>query len=120
MPKVKFAARAFVLGIFVLSFTACGKYGGREQVPVRDAGSATAYLIDRTDWVLRVREELLDRNLSRPSDGQRIRFNGQPVYVRSGAKILAWRCDGEWDYDEVYFDSSKNFKPKPVSTLCQG
>ncbi len=104
-----------------LFLTSCGQYGGRDvartQVATEPGSPSIGYLIDRSDWVLGVREELVIENRDSPSTGVLVRFDGRPVFVPSGSKILAWKCDGRWVIEEVYVDGQR-FDTPTLAPSC--
>jgi hypothetical protein len=100
--------------------TSCGQYAGRDEVPtvLSEANApTTGYLIDRSDWVLGVREELLVENRDRPSTGVLVRFDGRSIFVPSGSKILAWKCGGHWIKGEIYVDGQR-FDTPTLAPSC--
>ena len=102
--------------------TSCGQYGGRDVVRTQSAAEQPGsprigYLIDRSDWELRVREELVVENRDGPSMGDPVRFDGRPIFVPSGSKILAWKCDGRWVTEDVFVDGQR-FDTPTLAPSC--
>lgn len=105
-----------------LLLASCGEYGGRERIPIPDQrtstqGVKTGYLIDRVDWILGVDEELLVENRHTPTEGRQITFDGQSVFVETGSKIIAWRCNNGWAYREIFIDHQR-FKVPDFAPGC--
>lgn len=112
-----------ILFVCLTALISCGEYGTREPYSPPDSGTSegsikTGYLVDKSDWILRVEDELIFENRSSPSSGRQIAFDGQSIFVETGSKIIVWRCDTYWKYREVFLDSERfrtpNFVPSCV------
>lgn len=107
------------LALGAIALGACSQYSTRVTVVVNApspqvstlspqvSAPSSGYLIDRSDWVLRVKDELMTRNLDVPSSGLLVEFNGREIFVASGSKVLVWRCGDEWRYKGVFVDSPR-------------
>jgi hypothetical protein len=106
----------------IMTLSGCSEYGGIGELPsipvAPDSDVSVGYLIDRTDWIISVRDELLVKNAKLPSRFERVRFNGRPDAVSTGSKVLAWRCGDRWEHEEIFVDSSR-FNPPDFSVSCQ-
>ena len=111
----------FCLALGSMALAACSQYGAAQMVvlsPSTQAGApSSGYLIDRIDWVLSVKEELVTRNLGEPSSGRSVRFDGRQIFIPSGSQVLAWRCGEEWQYEEVIVDSPR-FPAPELTPWC--
>lgn len=119
----------FYLALCVIALGACSQYSTRVTVVVNApspqvstlspqvSAPSSGYLIERSDWVLRVKDELMTRNLDVPSSGLLVEFNGREIFVASGSKVLVWRCGDQWRYKGVFVDGSR-FPAPELTPWC--
>lgn len=111
----------FCLALVGVALAACSQYGATQLVVLSRSTQAGApsfgYLIDRIDWVLGVKEELMVLKLDVPSSGRSVQFNGRRIFIPSGSQVLAWRCGEEWQYKEVIVDGPR-FPDPELTPWC--
>ena len=116
MSKIDAFINLIIVLLFLMSATACTKYGGGLYASFQYMGPRPdiVYLINKNDWYREGQQQTFRRQ-GTLSVGTDISGASDTVRITAGSKILAWRCGREWHSKEYTVTTKYRIVLK---TLC--